>query len=802
MDPSLTTIYESHSGTVYPLNAIASSSMSPLMSPQDEHSSRMRSHKGNRPSLPQSKHCPLCPAKFTRTTHLNRHLRTHTNERLHRCDTCLSEFTRSDLLTRHKRSCGDLLNQNKSRRKSCQACAESKVKCDLKQPCTKCTSRGKECIFINDPAQSREKKAAAAARRKAAQKAAADASSISSASPRLTPPSCGPMLYSSGYSYDVDEETELSLVSSISSAASAFDLSPISPTELLYEPSSSYSTTCPELSGSTTTSSSMSPRSDLFDIAADYYAAGPEVHMLDESLSKIMPQEIVPVYPESSFAMHPHDFVHSSHGLLDFGYEAQPQWMMDSVLTACSPLDVDSYIAPLSGDVTSTGVGLLNGSAPSSLLVTRETSPVDMSPKGTSVGPAEAELQHYLYLFHTMFQSHVPIVHSSDWTFEGKTPFLTCAMQACGAQFVKTPVAKDFVSQTLQSTRESLLRMVKSPTESDEMMDVILAGLLVQGISLFRLTIDQRPAAGHFHGMLIMMIRRCGFINAYSSWTPPDLSVADATQIEAAWRNWIAHESMKRLLTLAYVHDCFLNVFLSLSPSFFASELDWCLPSEDALWNATSSQEWYLLLQQPSPYGSVATRLTGLGIRPALAVLGDMRMPTPPLALSPFAYFVLINSTLSSIFSPSDMQGARVTHAESALDHLDSPGSKPHDFVLQYTLHNWLQGWIGASDGPTAEKVAQEPRFTRNAMPYYWLAQASLVALQEDISGKPGFFVTPDARFRVLGQWLLHIQAFLRSGQSDTTGLWIDLMKIVAEDGHGASTGTGAEGMEALRPDL
>ena len=76
MDPSLPTIYESHSGTVYPLNAIASSSMSSLISPQDEHSSRMRSHKGNRPSLPQSKHCPLCPAKFTRTTHLNRHLRT------------------------------------------------------------------------------------------------------------------------------------------------------------------------------------------------------------------------------------------------------------------------------------------------------------------------------------------------------------------------------------------------------------------------------------------------------------------------------------------------------------------------------------------------------------------------------------------------------------------------------------------------------------------------------------------------------------------------------------------------------
>ena len=38
--------------------------------------SKMRSHRGNIPTLPQTKLCHLCPAKFTRTTHLNRHLKT------------------------------------------------------------------------------------------------------------------------------------------------------------------------------------------------------------------------------------------------------------------------------------------------------------------------------------------------------------------------------------------------------------------------------------------------------------------------------------------------------------------------------------------------------------------------------------------------------------------------------------------------------------------------------------------------------------------------------------------------------
>jgi hypothetical protein len=242
------------------------------------------------------------------------------------------------------------------------------------------------------------------------------------------------------------------------------------------------------------------------------------------------------------------------------------------------------------------------------------------------------------------------------------------------------------------------------------------------------------------------------------------------------------------------VHDCFLNVFFSLSPSFFASELDWCLPSEDALWNATSSQEWYSILQQPSPYGPVATRLTGLNIKAALAVLGDMRMPTPSLALSAFAQFVLINSILSSIVGPSGVQGA---YASEPTTDLDVVSSQSQDFVLQYTLHNWLQGWINTSENGSAEEAAQAPHFTRNAMPYYWLAQAALIALQEE---SPGFLITPDTRFRVLGQWLLHIRNFLRSGQSDSTGLWIELMKAVAEDGHEATAS--AEGMEALRPDL
>ncbi|KAJ7303433.1 hypothetical protein DFH08DRAFT_55848 [Mycena albidolilacea] len=116
--------------------------------------SKLRAHKGNVPTVPKTKQCSLCPAKFTRTTHLNRHLRSHTNERRYRCHLCQgSEFTRSDLLVRHVRTCGTAVQR--FRKKSCEGCAESKVKCNLEYPCAKCTSRGRECVFKHHPDQYR-----------------------------------------------------------------------------------------------------------------------------------------------------------------------------------------------------------------------------------------------------------------------------------------------------------------------------------------------------------------------------------------------------------------------------------------------------------------------------------------------------------------------------------------------------------------------------------------------------------------------------------------------------------------------
>ena len=63
-------------------------------------------------------------------------------------------------------------------------------------------------------------------------------------------------------------------------------------------------------------------------------------------------------------------------------------------------------------------------------------------------------------MFHTTFLSHLPLLHLPTWSLHDKPPILIRAMQACGALFVDTPQAKDFVSETLNCSRDQLLQLM------------------------------------------------------------------------------------------------------------------------------------------------------------------------------------------------------------------------------------------------------------------------------------------------------------------------------------------------------
>ncbi|KAK0243899.1 hypothetical protein EDD85DRAFT_806025 [Armillaria nabsnona] len=705
--------------------------------------SRIRSHKGNAPTLPQTKYCPLCPAKFTRTTHLHRHIRSHTNERAHRCDLCGAEFTRSDLLTRHKKTCGDPLSAHRSRRKSCQACAESKVKCNLQYPCSKCVSRGKKCVFINDPAVSRHKKYGARKR----------SSQVKTESqPIVIPDQRSPCL----------PPSPASSPDSLSSPTFHHTLLP----------GLDFHCT-PSLSPSP--SSHSSPPSDAFETIMD---GDTEVIINGDGELNVLDSHVDKMYSSGMFDSLLDHFSFSNHdtsnaSAADFswlggsGYETD--YSLPSSHSTVSMPTPPEYGSPLELPRTNSPAYTASSGGCSN--------PSSMS---NGISPADTEQQQYLYLFFSAFCTQLPLVHPSTWMTEDKPPILVRAMQACGALFVKTRRATNFISETLSSTRDVLIQeFTKVSCGPKEQDFLILAAVLLQTIGLFHQRADLRVSSNVYHGMLVMMIRRTGSIARSRSWTAPDMN--DPLLLEHAWREWAFHETVKRALLLSYLHDCYHSVFFSMRPSFTTAEFDINLPCDDAVWKAQTSMEWSELLQKPSPYGVGAIRLYGVGMQQALTNLGEMRLSISHAPLNSFSHFILIHTILRNIYisySRNSSDTSFLLPSTSALpsESVVDDGRRGSHFATQYALHNWLQSWIHCPDATRLEDDSDEPPFAYNALPFYWLAQVSLLAIQE--GGSAWIDETTENRFHLMKEWLDRIRFFLRQNHEIPPHLWEELMTI------------------------
>ncbi|KAF7356015.1 Zinc finger protein klf1 [Mycena venus] len=641
----------------------------------------MRAHKGNVPSLPQTKYCSLCPAKFTRTTHLNRHLRSHANARLHRCNLCKSsEFTRSDLLTRHKRTCGQSVNR--SRRKSCEACVESKIKCNLQWPCAKCTARGRECVFHKDPEESRMK------------------------SP--TPP-VSPKMMSSPLSDDLPSHSSSRTTSD--SPSSEF--------------SSSHSSTSEDFQ-----SFDEQPFGFPFDVGAyDDPLAAPTLSPFDHSLFTSPSSAVMSSTLFDGTKADASDAVldDSTSFSLDMDHDREMDLFASMIRTPDHP--------PLSPIIPA-----VNTSSTSDLLMSQPTITLDyLDPMDMQCLLAASPTDMYLHLFFTRFLAQVPIIHAPTWKMADTLPLLKHIFHACGALFVKTPEAVAFVETTVASVTAEITAQFSTvngtnndTSEFRHHVHLIIALVLLQTITVFQREGGGRsatPDAPH-HSLLVSLIRQTGLIQSVASWTAPDWT--DPLALASVWIEWAQFATIKRTLLLAYFHDCSHCMYSASPPSFSPAELlSVYLPCDDALWRARSAAEWFAAAHTPSPYGVGISRIYGVGMQSALAALDN-----PPgahsssdsnvahLTLPSFGLFILIHTVLRNISvaqrSPSPPAG------EWSCFAADRP-SVDLTFRNQVLLDNWLQIWLkspeaaSTQDYSTGNRAALKPPFVCNSLPFYWI---------------------------------------------------------------------------------
>ncbi|KAJ4988392.1 C2H2 type zinc finger domain protein [Stagonosporopsis vannaccii] len=106
--------------------------------------------------MPEQLSCEQCGSVFQRREHYLRHLRTHTKEKPFQCSLCGHVSSSLDSLSRHhSQTHVDPATQAVSSRpverqrvsRACKRCSTSKIRCDGRLPCEKCSSSDSHCYY-------------------------------------------------------------------------------------------------------------------------------------------------------------------------------------------------------------------------------------------------------------------------------------------------------------------------------------------------------------------------------------------------------------------------------------------------------------------------------------------------------------------------------------------------------------------------------------------------------------------------------------------------------------------------------
>jgi hypothetical protein len=152
------------------------------------------------------------------------------------------------------------------------------------------------------------------------------------------------------------------------------------------------------------------------------------------------------------------------------------------------------------------------------------------------------------------------------------------AMQACGALFIKTPVAQAFVKRTLDTSREIIIRdlvryifllQIESYTSLEQTInrsqasgprrndadpaadDRTVSSRSTRKSIIKYIPWDARPGKTDFLGFLrkfiiVQMIRQSRLIQNNAAWEHQQFPVTDPAVLDAMWRDWARHECLKR----------------------------------------------------------------------------------------------------------------------------------------------------------------------------------------------------------------------------------------------------------------
>ncbi|KKZ66646.1 hypothetical protein EMCG_00209 [[Emmonsia] crescens] len=275
------------------------------------------------------------------------------------------------------------------------------------------------------------------------------------------------------------------------------------------------------------------------------------------------------------------------------------------------------------------------------------------------------------------------------------------------------------------------------------------------------------------------------------------------------WLAWVEQEKISRLVFMFYLTDSAMAMFFNCPPLLNPQEIKLPLPCDDAAWEARDPQQCADALGLRGPDVQAIVNVTGsrrikqLEMNQALSALQSPVVDFRPGTTNVYSKFILIHAlhiqiwlvqkqmslgnsfenengksidigtpdgfTASNIYNPlsrsdcASMDGTVVKSNPSSGHVTPTDGNhNPHTNIIfkstTQALKKWKRVWdedmaLQYPPTPTSTGTSTSSRrfgFCRDAVPYYWLAQALLCPSQRD-----DWKLAPDAR-------LIHIMSMLR----------------------------------------
>ena len=237
------------------------------------------------------------------------------------------------------------------------------------------------------------------------------------------------------------------------------------------------------------------------------------------------------------------------------------------------------------------------------VLATCQSSMIDQVMSSFPSAEILTNLIHKWLEFHSLQASswlHIPTFDPRE-----ESPEILLNMVAAGASLSHLPQIRKLGLALLEAARQTNANMF----EKDNRAIRHLRPLQCQSIQLdaYLWSGERRlmEIAESFSQPLITMLRRGGRFQHSSVATPREDIPDEPQELENKWRQWIEHESFKRVALACLERDVQTSMSLCNPPLISCSELTLLLPLSKDLWCAKTAVEWRQMYHRATGFQAV-----------------------------------------------------------------------------------------------------------------------------------------------------------------------------------------------------